>query len=139
MLYGHRTPFGAVKATFCLCKLCLHPQYQCASSHAFVHSLDGLLGSHFKSLGLVFLAALLIKILSSLQARCVRGGCASLPSRSADVADALGVLEHSGDFLERLAGGFWECEENVKPHGNAEDAEDDVGLPSDVDESRRDW
>jgi hypothetical protein len=103
-----------------------------------VHCLDSLLGSHFKCLGLLFFAALLLKVLSSLQTRCGRGGCAGLPGRSSDVADALGVLEHSGDLLKRLTSCFCEHEEDVDPHGNAEDTEDDVSLPSDVDESRRD-
>jgi hypothetical protein len=48
----------------------------------------------------------------------------------------LGVLEHSSNFLEWLAGCLWEGEENVDPHGNAEDTENDVSVPSDVDESR---
>lgn len=80
---------------------------------------------------------LLVNVLSSLQARCDRGGRAGLPGRGSEVADALRVLEHSGDFLEWLAGCFWEGEEDVDPHCNTEDTENDVGVPSDIDESRR--
>lgn len=90
------------------------------------------------SLGPFLLAKLLLKIFSSLKARCGRGRCTSLPGGGTDVADAVGILEHSGDLLKRLASCFREAQEDVEPHCDAEDTEDNVGVPSDVDEGRRD-
>ena len=42
------------------------------------------------------------------------------------------------DFFECLGAGFGVCEEDVEGHGEAEDAENDVGSPLDVGESRSD-
>jgi hypothetical protein len=100
-----------------------------------LHSLDSLLGSNFKCLGLLIVTVLLLNVLSSLEARCDRGGCVGLPDRSSEITNTLGVLEHSGDFLEWFSGCLWECEEDVDPHCNTEDTENDVGVPSGVDES----
>ena len=58
-----------------------------------------------------------------------------LPGRCAHVLQTQGIREHGLDVLERLAGGFGEEEEDVQEHGDAEDAEDDVDLPLDVDKS----
>lgn len=115
---------------------CLHRHIN-AGSDFFLQFLDSLFGSNLVSLRLLLLAKLFLKIFSSLETRCGRGRCTGLPGGSTDVADALGVLEHSGDFLKRLPGRFREAKEDVKPHGNAEDTEDNVGVPSDVDEGGR--
>lgn len=70
MQYGHRTSFGAVKATSCSRKLCLHLHINARSSDVLVYPLDGLLGSNFVCLELLLLTKLLFKVLASLQARC---------------------------------------------------------------------
>lgn len=51
----------------------------------------------------------------------------SLPSRCP-------AEEHIFDLFQCLAGSFREEEESVSGHGETEDAEDEVGLPFDVDE-----
>lgn len=99
------------------------------------HPLDSCLGSDFVSLGGLVFTKLLLEILSSLHARGDRGGCAGLPGGSSDVADATGVFEHGGDLFKWFACCLREAKEDVEPHGNAEDAENNVDLPSDVDES----
>lgn len=46
--------------------------------------------------------------------------------------------EHLLDIFERLSARLGEAEEDVDGHGCAEDTEDDVHLPLDVDERGRD-
>lgn len=88
--------------------------------------------------GRELVAPLLRDILVILHARDLAGEVLGLPGRGADVPDTVGVLEHLVDLLQRLAGRFGEHEKNVDGHGGAEDAEDDVGLPSDAHEGGRD-
>jgi hypothetical protein len=43
--------------------------------------------------------------------------------------------EHFLDIFERLSGGFREHEESVDSHGSAENAENKIDFPLDIDES----
>ena len=52
----------------------------------------------------------------------------SLPGRYANILDAVRVLEHLGDLLERLSSCLREHEIDVDRHDCAEDREDDIGL-----------
>lgn len=62
----------------------------------------------------------------------------SLPSRRTNVRQPSRVLEQTRDLLKRLARRLREQEENVDEHGYTEDAKDNVHLPADIDERRRD-
>lgn len=87
---------------------------------------------------LVTNALLRRQVLVSLEASGLRGEVLGLPRRRSDVARAVRVFEHVVDFLERLSGRLREEEEDMDRHSCAEDTEDDVCLPGDVDESWRD-
>lgn len=104
-----------------------------------MHSLfsRSFLGGDLVGLWDLVVAELLLEILVSLHTSSDGGRSAGLPGRSSDVRDAGGVLEDSSDLLEWFSGRLWEKEEDVQPHGNTEHAEDDIHMPSDVDESRR--
>lgn len=78
------------------------------------------------------------QVLVGLKTSGLRGEVLGLPRRRADVARAVRVFEHLVDFLERLSGRLREEEEDMDRHSCAEDTEDDVCLPGDVDEGWRD-
>ena len=52
----------------------------------------------------------------------------SVNTYSADVGKTVGVLEHLGRVLERLASSLWEEEEGVNQHAEVEDSENYVNL-----------
>lgn len=62
----------------------------------------------------------------------------SLPGRSTDAFDSVGVGEDSLNLLEGLARRLREEEEDVEEHGDTEDTEDDVRPPLNIDERWRD-
>ena len=80
---------------------------------------------------------LLWKAFVALHAGGLAGEVLGLPGWSADVLDAVWVLEHRVDLLKGFSGGFREHEEDVDGHSDTEDSEDDVSTPGDVDEGRR--
>lgn len=55
---------------------------------------------------------------------------AGLPGRSAEVGQAVGVLEDLGRLLESLSGRLGEDKEDVDEGGNIEDAKDDPSFPA---------
>lgn len=57
-----------------------------------------------------------------------------LPCRRSKELDSVWILEHFGDLLESLVRSFWENEKDVNGHRDAEDGENNVGLPFDADE-----
>lgn len=63
----------------------------------------------------------------------------SLPRRRSKVLEATWgrVIEDLLDLFKRLLRRLWEQEEDVDEHGDTEDAEDDVHLPTDV--CKRRW
>lgn len=71
--------------------------------------------------------------ITTLERRSVFGN-ACLPCWCSDILDSIGILEHSLRLFQCLAGSFREKEENVEEHDCVEYTEDDVCLPSDVDE-----
>ena len=79
----------------------------------------------------------LLQALAVLESLGVSVVGASLPGRSAEVFDAVGILEHFVDLLEGLAGRLGKHEEHVDGHGDAEDGENDVSLPFDLHERWR--
>jgi len=81
---------------------------------------------------------LLGEIFIALHTGGLAGEVLGLPGRSADVLDAVRVLEHCVDLLEGFARSLGEHEEDVDGHGDTEHAEDDIRTPGDVDEGRRD-
>ena len=81
---------------------------------------------------------LLLVHLATLQPDRLARHDARLPRQGANVPGPRRVRKHVLDLLERLARRLREREEDVHQHGQVEDAEDDVRLPLDVDESGRD-
>lgn len=96
-------------------------------------SLDALM-----ALGRELVADLLLgEILVALHAGGLAGEVFGLPSRGADVLDAVRVFKHRVHLFEGLACSLWEHKEDVDGHSNAEHSEDDVGTPGDVDKGGR--
>lgn len=54
----------------------------------------------------------------------------SLPGRSSEVGNAVGIFKHVLGLLQGLAGSLGEHEEDVDKHGDVEDTKDEVGLVS---------
>lgn len=94
---------------------------------------------HFTMLSIVVLEGLdlLHRHLAILEVAHAAGLDPGLPGRSANVRNAIGVLEHFLGLLQGLARSFREAEEDVEEHGNVEDTEDQIDLPSNVLERRR--
>lgn len=102
----------------------------------FVTSTTLHLGRLLDTLGAVLEATLLH--IAALQSLGAAEALLGLPGGNTNVLDALLVVgEDVLDLLESLSSGLGEHEEDVEEHGGAEDGEDEVDLPLDIDERRR--
>lgn len=61
-----------------------------------------------------------------------------LPSRRPNILGSVRICKQFLDFLECFPSCLWEHEEHVDKHGQAKHAKDEVSLPLDIYECRRD-
>ena len=80
---------------------------------------------------------LLLIVTPGLDGKGMTEGTLSLPGRSTEVRNAVGVGEDRLNLLQRLTRSFWEQEQDVEKHRATEDTEKDVHLPLNINKCRR--